>query len=57
MNGATVAANMPIGIAPHCFDSHFDEETHDWRVIIEDLMDTHETRTVMKESILHEERS
>ena len=42
---ATVAANMPVGIAPHCFDSHFDEETHDWRVIIEDLTDTHETRT------------
>jgi hypothetical protein len=41
-----VAPHMPLGVVPRYFDSHFDEETHDWRLIIEDLTETHEIRTV-----------
>jgi thiamine kinase-like enzyme len=41
-----VAPHMPLGVVPRYFDAHFDEETHDWRLIIEDLTETHETRTI-----------
>jgi hypothetical protein len=36
-----LAPNMPPQIVPRCFDGHFDEDTHAWHLLLEDLTDTH----------------
>jgi thiamine kinase-like enzyme len=36
-----LAPQMPPQIVPRCFDGHFDEESHGWHLLLEDLTDTH----------------
>ena len=40
-----LASKMPRGLAPHCFDGHFDEESFNWHLLLEDLTDSHELAT------------
>jgi aminoglycoside phosphotransferase (APT) family kinase protein len=37
-----LAPKMPRGLVPSCFDGHFDEESHAWHLLLEDLTDSHE---------------
>jgi hypothetical protein len=41
-----VAPAMGNGIVPICFDAHWDSETKDWHLLLEDLTDTHVTPSV-----------
>ena len=41
-----VASKTPTGVLPRCFEAQFDEETSDWRLVLEDFSETHEIRTV-----------
>jgi hypothetical protein len=36
-----IAAGIPAGLVPRCFDTHWDAETSDWHLLLEDLSDTH----------------
>lgn len=36
-----VAPKMPSGVVPTCLDAQFDEATGNWRLVLEDLTDTH----------------
>ncbi|VTU13053.1 hypothetical protein SRS16CHR_00292 [Variovorax sp. SRS16] len=36
-----VAPAMPAGIAPRCFDAHWDADTGAWHLLLEDLGDSH----------------
>jgi hypothetical protein len=36
-----VAAEMPAGLLPRCFEAEWDAETQHWRLILEDLGDSH----------------
>jgi hypothetical protein len=36
-----VAPKMPSGVVPTCLDAQFDEATRNWRLVLEDLTDTH----------------
>jgi hypothetical protein len=36
-----VAVAMPAGLVPRCFEAHFDAGTQDWRLLLEDLTDSH----------------
>ncbi len=38
----TLAPETPGGILVHCHDSHWDQATGDWHLLLEDLRDTHE---------------
>jgi len=40
-----VAAETPPGILPRCFEAEWDEKTNDWRLILEDLGDSHKIVT------------
>ncbi len=40
-----LAPRTPPGLVPRCFDGHFDEESHAWHLLIEDLSDSHEIAT------------
>ena len=42
---AKVAAATPPGILPRCFEAEWDEKTNDWRLILEDLGDSHKIVT------------
>ena len=42
---AKVAATTPPGILPRCFEAEWDEKTNDWRLILEDLGDSHKIVT------------
>ncbi|MCK1589813.1 ecdysteroid 22-kinase family protein [Bradyrhizobium sp. 169] len=37
-----LAPNMPSHIVPRCYDGHFDEESQDWHLLLEDLTDSHD---------------
>jgi hypothetical protein len=36
-----IAAAVPPGIAPRCFDAHWDDGSEAWHLLLEDLGDTH----------------
>jgi hypothetical protein len=36
-----VAARMPAGLVPRCFDADWNAETNEWHVLLEDLSTTH----------------
>jgi hypothetical protein len=36
-----VGAAMPPGVVPRCFDAEWSPETHDWRLLLEDLGESH----------------
>ncbi|MCX7361875.1 MAG: aminoglycoside phosphotransferase [Alphaproteobacteria bacterium] len=38
---AEVAAAMPAGLVPRCFDAQWDEATGAWHLLLEDLTDSH----------------
>jgi phosphotransferase family enzyme len=38
-----VAPAMPAGIAPRCYEAHWDPDTEAWHLLLEDLTDTHAT--------------
>jgi thiamine kinase-like enzyme len=38
---AKVAAATPAGLLPRCFEAEWDAETSHWRLILEDLGETH----------------
>jgi len=40
-----VAPLMPAGLVPFCFDSSWNDETHAWHLLLEDLTDTHQVGT------------
>jgi Ecdysteroid kinase-like family len=40
-----VAPQMPTGLLPFCYDSSWNEETHAWHLLLEDLTDTHQLAT------------
>jgi Phosphotransferase enzyme family len=40
-----VAAATPAGLLPRCFEAHWDSNTHDWRLLLEDLADSHKIVT------------
>jgi hypothetical protein len=40
-----LAPKMPRGLTPRCFDGHFDEESVNWHLLLEDLTDSHEIAT------------
>src|SRR5262245_15406673 len=40
-----VAAAMPPGLVPRCFEAHWEEETKSWHLILEDLTDSHAIAT------------
>jgi hypothetical protein len=42
---AEVGAATPPGLVPRCFDSHWDPQTGEWRLLLEDLTDTHRIAT------------
>ena len=42
---AKVAAETPPRILPRCFEAEWDEKTNDWRLILEDLGDSHKIVT------------
>jgi hypothetical protein len=42
---AKVAAATPPEILPRCFEAEWDEKTNDWRLILEDLGDSHKIVT------------
>jgi hypothetical protein len=42
---AKVAAATPPGILPQCFEAEWDEKTNDWRLLLEDLADSHKIVT------------
>jgi Ecdysteroid kinase-like family len=43
---AEVAAATPARVAPRCFEAHCDEATKTWRLLLEDLTDSHRIATV-----------
>jgi thiamine kinase-like enzyme len=43
---AKVAPETPAGLLPRCFEAHFDDDRKDWRLLLEDLTDTHAIVTV-----------
>jgi hypothetical protein len=43
---AKVADRIPHGVVPRCYEAHFDEATGESRLLIEDLTETHELRTL-----------
>jgi Ecdysteroid kinase-like family len=38
---AQVASAMPARLVPRCFEAHWDADTNAWRLLLEDLTDTH----------------
>jgi Phosphotransferase enzyme family len=40
-----VAAAMPAGLVPRCFEAVWNENTNDWRLLLEDLTDSHQIAT------------
>jgi hypothetical protein len=36
-----IAAAMPAGLVPHCFEAVWEEDTNEWHLLLEDLTDTH----------------
>lgn len=36
-----VASTMPVRLVPRCFEAHWDAETEAWRLLLEDLTETH----------------
>jgi Ecdysteroid kinase-like family len=42
---AKVAAATPPGILPRCFEAEWDPKTNDWRLLLEDLGDSHKIVT------------
>ena len=42
---AKVAAATPLGILPRCFEAQWEENTNDWRLLLEDLGDSHKIVT------------
>jgi hypothetical protein len=42
---AKIAAATPPGILPRCFEAEWDEKTNDWRLLLEDLGDSHKIVT------------
>jgi Phosphotransferase enzyme family len=38
---AQVAAAMPAGLVPRCFEAVWDKDTNDWRLLLQDLTDSH----------------
>jgi hypothetical protein len=40
-----VAAETPTGLLPRCFEAEWDERTNHWRLILEDLEDSHKIVT------------
>ena len=40
---AEVAAAMPAGLTPRCFDAQWDEATGAWHLLLEDLTESHKT--------------
>jgi ecdysteroid kinase len=42
---AKVAAATPPGILPRCFEAEWDEKTNDWRLLLEDLGESHKIVT------------
>lgn len=42
---ARVGAATPAGLVPRCFDAHWNAETGAWRLLLEDLTDTHRIAT------------
>lgn len=40
-----IAAMTPAGMVPRCFEGKWDAATHEWRLILEDLTETHFTGT------------
>ena len=42
---AKVAPAMPPGLLPRCFEAEWDERTSDWRLLLEDLGDSHKIVT------------
>jgi hypothetical protein len=41
-----VAATMALPLVPRCFEAHWDAETETWRLILEDLTESHYIATV-----------
>ena len=37
-----LAPGMPSGLVPRCFDGHFDDESLNWHLLLEDLTDSHD---------------
>jgi Ecdysteroid kinase-like family len=40
-----VAVATPADLIPRCFDAHWDEETNEWHLVLEDLTDSHAAPT------------
>lgn len=39
---AQIATAMPAGLVPRCFEAEWDEDTRHWRLLFEDLTDSHQ---------------
>ena len=42
---ALIASAMPAGLVPRCFEAEWNEDTNDWRLILEDLTNSHQIAT------------
>jgi hypothetical protein len=40
-----VAAKMPVGLVPRCFEAKWEADTRAWHLLLEDLTDSHEIAT------------
>jgi Phosphotransferase enzyme family len=40
-----IASAMPAGLVPRCFEAEWDEDTKHWRLLLEDLTDSHQIAT------------
>ncbi|MGA7195881.1 MAG: aminoglycoside phosphotransferase, partial [Roseiarcus sp.] len=40
-----IASAMPAGMVPRCFEAEWDEDTKHWRLLLEDLTDSHQIAT------------
>jgi thiamine kinase-like enzyme len=43
---AEIAADMPKGVVPHCFEAHWDPADNVWYLLLEDLTDSHSIATI-----------
>ncbi|NPU14483.1 phosphotransferase [Bradyrhizobium sp. 83002] len=41
----TVAPHLPGQLVPRCFGAHWDGDSHDWHLLLEDLTDSHQIAT------------
>ena len=40
-----IVSAMPAGLTPRCFEADWNEHTQDWRLLLEDLTDSHQIAT------------